>query len=69
MAAKFLNCNNIKPTDPRWQSWLKTLFEQCCPDISYDKLRKAVDIMQNRKLHLEARLGLDASGLGVDKIW
>jgi hypothetical protein len=68
-AAKFLNCNNIKSPDPRWQPWLKTLFEQCCPDISYDKLQKAVDIMQNRKLHLEARLGLDASGLGVDKIW
>lgn len=69
MAAKFLNCSNIKSPDPRWQSWLKTLFGQCCPAISYDKLQKAVDIMQNRKLHLEARLGLDASGLGVDKIW
>ena len=68
-AAKFLNYNNIKSPDPRWQSWLKTLFEQCRPDISCDKLQKAVDIMQNRKLHLEARLGLDALGLGVDKIW
>jgi hypothetical protein len=68
-AAKFLNYNNIKSPDSRWQPWLKVLFEQCCPDISYDKLQKAVDIMQNRKLHLEARLGLDASGLGVDKIW
>ena len=68
-AAKFLNCNNIKSPDSRWQPWLKVLFEQCCPDISCDKLQTAVDIMQNRKLHLEARLGLDASGLGVDKIW
>jgi hypothetical protein len=68
-AAKFLNCNNIKSPDSRWQPWLKVLFEQCCPDISYDKLQKAVNIMQNRKLHLEARLGLDALGLGVDKIW
>jgi hypothetical protein len=68
-AAKFLNYSNIKSPDLRWRQWLKALFEQCCPDISYDKLQKAVDIMQNRKLHLEARLGLDALGLGVDKIW
>jgi hypothetical protein len=69
MAAKFLNCNNIKSPDSRWQPWLKVLFEQCRPDISCDKLQKAVDIMQNRKLHLEARLELDALGLGVNNIW
>jgi len=69
MANTFLRRNNIKSGDPRWHLWLKKTFEQCRPAISYDKLHKAVDIMQNRKLHLEARLGLDASGLGVDTVW
>jgi hypothetical protein len=69
MANTFLRRNNIKSGDPRWHLWLREIFEQCRPAISYDKLQKAVDIMQNRKLHLEARLGLDASGLGVDTVW
>ena len=69
MAATFLLYNSVKSGDLMWHPWLKNLFEQCRPEITYDKMQKAVHVMQNRKIHWKVRLSLDVSGLGVDTIW
>jgi tRNA A-37 threonylcarbamoyl transferase component Bud32 len=69
MAAVFLLYNNMNYEDSMWHLWLKALFDQCHPEISYDKMLQAVRIMRNRRLRRPARLNLDVSGLGLKEIW
>ena len=69
MAATMLRSAKIDPADPQWLTWNKALYAQCCLKVSFDKMLKAVQIMQSRKPSKSPRMSLDISQLGLDGVW